>query len=291
MTYVLMVLAILLEASQTARAQEFERDLEYLVVPDKYYIAERCSEPQNTLKWVRDDKELLRTVDIKAAERVAMEISFLCEKEAKGEISHDSWLELFQELSGTLESLTDPCGRTVMCEKIFLPPPKPLPNNFDAYTIFLFPSAEWSQSERNSDLQTIRRTFASFGDSIGHIKAAIWFTKDRHSNLPDIERSKYYCDLLKLNYNDGPYIVTSRKRPDGILSKDDFIIIKLNGIVPNRINYVLNILEQDLRTDAKLRKRSLIYEEIKQRLLSIADRNPEIVKELTKGAISVVTKQ
>lgn len=285
--YLMMVLSILLATI----AQGFEGEREHFEVPDSYYVAKRCRVPQDTLKRVKDDKELLRKVDIKAAELVASKMSSLCDKIAKGEISSDLWLEQFEEMSDSLESLTDPCGRTVMCMKISLPPPKPIPNNFNAYTMFLFPSAEWSKSELEKDLNTIRNTFASFGDSIGDTRAAIWFTQGRYSQLPDIERSKYYCDLLKLSYNDGPYIITSLKRPDGILSNDELVIIKLGGITPGRIIKVLNILEQDLRTDAKIRKRSLIFEEIKQRLLSLADRNPDIAKELAKGAISVLIKQ
>lgn len=289
-----MAVAILLAAYQSSLAQGVEgerKNLENLVVPDRYYVTKRCNEAQDRLTRVRNNKELLKKVDIKAAELVAREMSSLCEKEAKGEISGSLWLEQFEELGGTLESLTDPCGRTVHCMKILLLPQKAIPNNFNSYTMFLFPSAEWSKSEQMNDLRTIRSTFASFGDSIGDIRAAVWFAKGRRSDLPDIERSKYYCDLLKLGYNDGPYVVCSRKRPDEILFDDELVVIKLGGISPDRIVYVLNILEQDLRTDAKIRKRNLIYEEIKQRLLSIADRNPDIVKELVKGSIGVITKQ
>jgi len=290
--YLSMVVPIILAVNQTALAQGFNGERENLVVPDSYYVAKRCREPQDTLKCVIDYKELLGKVDIKAAELVASKMSSLCDKETKGEISGDLWFEQFEKMSDSLERITYPCGRTVHGkDMISLPPAKPIPNNFKAYTMFLFPSVEWSKSALGKDLRTIRSAFASFGDSIGDTRAAIWFTKDRHSDLPDIERSKDYCDLLKLNYNDGPYIVTSLKRPDGILSNDELVVIKLGGITPGRAVKVLNILEQDLRTDAKIRKRSLIFSEIKQRLLSFADRNPDIVKELVKGAISVLVKQ
>lgn len=300
-----MALPIILAVNQTALSQGFNGGRENLVVPDSYYVAKRCSEAQDTLKCVRDGKELLIKVDIKAAELVASKMSSLCDKEAKGEISGDLWFEQFEKLSDSLESLTYSCGQTVHGEDkaiLFLPPaPKTIPTNFKAYTMFLFPSVEWSKPALEKDLRAIRSAFASFGASIGDTRAAIWFTEDRRSHLPDIRRSKEYCDRLKLSYNDGPYIVTSLKRPDeilskvkrpdGILSNDELVVIKLDGITSDRIVKVLNILEQDLRTDAKIRKRSLIYEEIKQRLLSFADRNPDIVRELAKGAISVLVKQ
>jgi len=296
--YLSMVLPIILAVFQPAIAQGFNGESANLVVPDSYYVAKRCSEAQDTLKCVRDGKELLIEVDRKAAELVASKMSSLCDKEAKGEISGDLWFEQFEKMSDSLERLTYSCGQRGHSEGttkgivILTSAQRTIPTNFKAYTVFLFPSVEWSKPALEKDLRAIRSAFASFGASIGDTRAAIWFTEDRRSHLPDIRRSKEYCDRLKLSYNDGPYIVTSLKRSDGILSNsiDELVLIKLDGITSDRIVKVLNILEQDLRTDAKIRKRSLIYEEIKQRLLSIADRNPEIVKELAKSAISVLVK-
>lgn len=288
-----MALLIILTANQPSLTQGASGERENLVVPDDYYVAERCSELHNTLKLLRNNEERFgNSIWNIEPNIVAREMSSLCDRKAKGEISGDLWFEQFEALSVSLEGHLEPK------DKAYLPlsaaSSKTIPKNFNAYTMFLFPSVEWSESELKEDLHTINRTFTSFGDSIGDKRAAIWFTKGRPSEFLniDIKRSKHYCDLLKLSYNDGPYIVTSLKRPDEInLKKDELVVIKLGGISPSRIVKVLNILEQDLRTDATIRKRPLIFEEIKQRLLSVADRNPDIVKELTKGAISVLTKQ
>ena len=282
-------------SNQSARTQIDERLGENIVLPDSFYISQRCSETKDRLKWLKKDKapaaiKLRAKVDMKSAETVASEIALLCDKVGKKEISSDSWLEQFEKKSDAFEQLTDACGRIVLCAKIFVPPAKPIPANFKAYSLFLFPSSEWDKTDRQNDLRKIRTAFSGFGDSIGNTQAAIWLSKDSLSIAPDVQRSKYYCDLFKLNYNAGPFVMTSLKRPDMLATKTDLVVIKLGGISADRVVRILNILEQDLRTHADFRKRALIYEEIKQRLLSVADRNPEIVKEIAKGAIGLVTK-
>ncbi len=152
----------------------------------------------------------------------------------------------------------------------------------------MFPSAKWATEKLEDELDSIKEHFSNFGDSIGNNNAAIWFSKDSYSSLPDIERSKFYCDLLGINYNDGPYIITSRKRPDLITQNDEFSLIKLNGISSKRIVKILNVVEQDIRLTRDFSKRKLIFEEIKQRLLSVADRNPDLVKEFGSGLISTI---
>lgn len=294
----LMVLTMLLVANQAVAQDNYEKD-ENFEVPDSYYINNRCREPQDSLKRVKDNKELLQKVDINSVELVASTMTSLCEMQKKELISGDLWLVQFDSMSSILGTLTNVVRLPFMSAEVKITPPKPIPDNFKAYTMFLFPSDEWSKPELRENLRDISQNFSSFGSSIGDERAAIWFTNDRqfhnpirgrYSHVPDIKRSKYYCDLLKLNYNDGPYIVTSLKRPDLLYSKEDLIVIKLGGIAPQRIVKVLNILEQDLRTEAKVRKRSLYFEEIKQRLLSVGERNSDIVKELAKDTISVIFK-
>jgi hypothetical protein len=259
---------------------------EGLVVPDRYYIEERCKEPDEMLSRVRNDKELSTKVDKKAVETVTAMMRSYCDLAKKGQISGDSWLKRFEEMSNSLNTLTDKwaLNGVHLVPFVSVKPRMPVPDNFKAYTMILFPSGEWSGLQLRNDLRTLEGTFFDFGKSIGDIKAAIWF-RQQHSDLPDTERAKYYCDMLKLNYNDGPYVVTTRKRPDTIRRDDEVVLIKLGGITVGRVIRVLNILEQDLRTGAEYQKRALIYEEIKQRLLSIADRHPEIVNELVKNAI------
>lgn len=274
---------------QTSYAQ-WDDEKPELIVPDSYYVEKRCNGALDTIERVKSHADLVKLVDMRRIKEVLSTINQLCEKKRVGEISADIWFPKFESYSNVLAELTDPCGRTVACMKMFLSPPQPLPINYEAYSIFLFPSAEWKNEELRDELESIKKAFSSFGDSIGNKNAAIWFAENRYSNIPDIERGKFYCDLINVNYNDGPYIVTSSKRPDHLVEGDEFVLIKLNGISNNRVIKVLNILEQDLRLAKDIRKRRLIFEEIKQRLLSVADRNPELMKEFSSGLISLLTK-
>ena len=76
-------------------------------------------------------------------------------------------------------------------------------------------------------------------------------------------RSTVVC--FGLNWNDGPYLVTSQKRPDLLQVDAEILVIRMGGISAQRIPALLNRLSQDLTTgDARAGR--MLYEEIKQRL-------------------------
>jgi len=203
-------------------------------------------------------------------------ITDVCGRYRSGQLTGDQWLEAFDPIARATDAAI-PCPN---CFRILLPRRAPIPRGFAAYTMFLVPSAEWQVMP--ADLRQLRQKFDSFGDAVGDTKAAIWFVEDPRSSKLDVARSKSYCDRLKLDYNDGPYVVTSRARPDDIAAGDEVVVIRLSGVASERIIRILNILEQDLRTNVQLQKRKLLFEEIKQRVLTAAERNPEIVKGLIK---------
>ena len=64
------------------------------------------------------------------------------------------------------------------------------------------------------------------------------------SNFIDVPRSKFYCDLFRLNYNDGPYVVVTNVRPDTLSSGKEAVFVKLNNITGERVLRVLNVLEE-----------------------------------------------
>jgi hypothetical protein len=287
----LIVILLALWATVTPARAQLIMDEDQAVLPDAFYISKRCKEPQETLEKLKSRRgEFAITGKSTHEEDVAGEMINICDEVRKGNISADHWLTKFESLN--LEYSISPNDRSpnVDASTMFITSTKLIPSNFKAYSIFLFPSAEWSKSDREDDLKKIREAFSDFGSSIGTKRAAIWFSKSASSITPDIERSKYYADRFKLNYNDGPFILTSLKRPDKLTTNDEIVVIKLGSISAKRLLSILNLLEQDLRTDAAIRKRALIFEEIKQRLLSAIDHNPEIAKELAKGAISVISK-
>ncbi|MBI3990199.1 MAG: hypothetical protein HY347_11360 [candidate division NC10 bacterium] len=78
-----------------------------------------------------------------------------------------------------------------------------------------------------------------------------------------------------------PFIRHSKKvRPDQIGPGDEIIVVKLAGISPERIVRVLNVLEQDLRRGRHIDTGSLLFEEVKQRILSAVERYADVLKEI-----------
>ena len=96
--------------------------------------------------------------------------------------------------------------------------------------------------------------------------AAIWFL-DQEDNV-DVLRSQEYCRRFNLSFNDGPYLVTVARRPDLLEPRDEVIVIRMGGIDPDRIPSVLNRLSRDLTTTGNVATGPLVYEELKQRVLT-----------------------
>lgn len=124
--------------------------------------------------------------------------------------------------------------------------------------------------------------FEAFGRSIGGTRVAVWFL-DADGRV-DVDRCKSYCDRFDLNYNDGPYVVTTKKRPDLLGDNDEIVVLKLSGISAERIPAVLNVLERDLRASGEIGRGRLLYEEVKHRILTAAERYPDPLK----GVLAVI---
>lgn len=154
---------------------------------------------------------------------------------------------------------------------------KKLPRGYKMFSLFLIPSSDWKM--KTEELAKLRTVFTDFGDAIGNEKVAIWFTNDNGEGV-DFNRGKSYCDKFGLSYNDGPFIVTSKLYPDEVRKGDELVVIKLGGISIDRVTPILNILEQDLRTERQLRRRALEFEEVKERILTVKDRHGPELKDL-----------
>ena len=152
-----------------------------------------------------------------------------------------------------------------------------VPTGYKAYSLFLIPSSDWQA--KNEELRALRSAFTDFGDAIGDQRLAVWFSNEDDTKL-DVNRSKSYCDRLGLSYNDGPFVVTTMSHPDAVKKEDQAVVIKLAGISITRAISILNILEQDLRTERQIRSRSLLFEEVKQRLMTAKDRHGPELKDL-----------
>ena len=256
-------------------------------LPDPIYVANECMEAGQRVSAVQ--ASATTTIKSRAeARRVGESIKALCDAAFTKAIAPDDWLAQFYPKREELAEI----GRRGRYYRMHIigPTVKSIPNNFVAYSILLFPSIEWNAESNFGNRRKLLETFTAFGESIGDQRAAIWFSGSGVSGSVDIPRSKYFADKFELDYNSGPYIVTSSKRPDSLLPGDEVVVIKLGGIQMERVVKILNLLEQDLRTGSTIKNRRLIFEEIKQRLISISDRHPDIGKEMVKGVITVLTK-
>jgi hypothetical protein len=163
---------------------------------------------------------------------------------------------------------------------------EPVPKDYKAYALFLFPSTEWREKNKHADLQLLHKKFKDFGEAIGDKNAAVWF-KGHSSTTVDVERSKFYCRKFNLSYNDGPYVLVSKKRPDYLKSDDEIVAIKLSNISTSKIVPILNTLEQDLLINQKINRRKLLFEEIKQRIFTVVE---HIDVEFNLGVVTVKPK-
>jgi hypothetical protein len=167
-----------------------------------------------------------------------------------------------------LLEIQDDAGPPAM--RAFIPPVgAERPAGLETYSLFLIPDARWQESEFEDERTRLWETFHSFGRSIGDTHAAIWFL-DQEDNV-DVLRSQDYCRRFNLSYNDGPYLVTVAKRPDLLEPSDEVIVIRMGGIDPDRILNVLNRLSRDLASTGSVATGPLVYEELKQRVLSRAE--------------------
>jgi hypothetical protein len=60
------------------------------------------------------------------------------------------------------------------------------------------------------------------------------------------------------------------------------VIISLADISTERRVRILNVLEQDLRQEHELKQRPLLFVEIRERLLSAAERHKDLLKDVIK---------
>jgi hypothetical protein len=225
------------------------------ILPDKHFIQTECAE------LIRDAKKHLPSA--------LLRIKKLCVEVTNRQIDPDDWMIQLDPIAREVDRAI-PCPN---CRRVYLDKRQPVPKGFSTYILALIPSPELA--ENSKWIWDFRKKFDALGDSIGEKNAAIWLGQ-RYGESINIERNKGYCDLYNLNYNDGPYIVVTNKRPDLVSAGDEIIFVKLSNISADRVSRVMNLLEQDLRKERDIRRRILLFEEVKQRLLSAIERNESL---------------
>jgi hypothetical protein len=223
-----------------------------MTVPDSVWIERQCGSIDEI--EVTDDA-------VEAGVRRARLACDVYEASSHDAAARDAWVRAMLEIQ-------DDVGPTAM--RAFIPQVgAELPAGLETYSLFLIPDARWQESEFEDERTRLWETFHSFGRSIGDTHAAIWFL-DQEDNV-DVLRSQDYCRRFNLSYNDGPYLVTVAKRPDLLEPSDEVIVIRMGGIDPDRILNVLNRLSRDLASTGSVATGPLVYEELKQRVLSRAE--------------------
>ena len=229
----------------------------------------------------------------------ASDINSACHDVRTGRITPDEWLLRFNPAAREVDA-NIPCPT---CVSIMLPPRRAIPQGFNSYVLFLVPSAESLLETKYGQIAGLVKAFSEFGESIGDSRAAVWLSSGRAGFLPtrspgksipdliapqpaDTLRSKSYCDRFGLAYNDGPYVLAMKKRPDLMSRLDEYVIIRLHGLEPERIIRVLTVLSEDLRRNHDVRRRALLYEEVKQRILAILHQHLDVLK----GVVGAVAK-
>lgn len=194
---------------------------------------------------------------------------------ATGALTHDTWWTLYRINARQFYASVDWHPNMHFAAVQFNPKQK-IAAGFESYTLYLDPNADFSTNSIKVK-HYLFSSFMSLGKSIGDNHASVWFQAENNPTNIDELRSKTYCDKLGLSYNNGPYIVFTRKRPDLLSSGDEVVVIRLTNIDPNRIVYIINILNEDIRRGNKTRINMLLYEELKQRILSFCVRHSDLI--------------
>jgi|SRR5579864_2760809 len=222
-------------------------------LPDKRFVDKECgSLTQRTRK----------------SSRLHTSVEQACADFRAGRATEDSWIAAINDAEKVIS----------LSAEVF----ELVPRTYNTYAMFLIPSHEWKS--RSKDLKELHETFLDFGDAIGEMNLAIWFpdglyrpaTLKRSEKLLgtfDIQRNRDYCDRFHLDYNNGPFIVVTRTRPDLVRDGDEIVVIQLHDIDIPKVTRVLNSLEQDLRNGQEIRKRTLVYEEVKERIQTFVEHN------------------
>jgi|GEM_PF-3348902 hypothetical protein len=252
-------------------------------IPDSIFIQNEC--------------KLLDELAQKHAEEKLLQVHKACQDVQEKNISPDQWLMMIDPIAREID-FRIPCPH---CLRVLLATRQPIPDNFLSYSVFLVPNELYAK-ENILLIDDLHKAFNSFGEAIGDKRIAIWFSNDRQAKITeepsfnsnsvlmriqgvDVKRSKDYCDRFGLNYSDGPYVITTKYRPDHVTSADEKVVIKLKRISPEGIIKILNILEQDLRLDKNISKRQLLYEEVKQRIITTAKAHSDIFEKVITTVI------
>jgi hypothetical protein len=267
-----LLCALLIAAAPPAARADASPDA-FDVLPDPYYIAQECAR----LGKASGAYPALR-------QEHAAVLALCARYKADGDGA--KWLDAIAAHAAAIDKFDPNSGRF---SGTALDADRRVPQEYKVYALFLTTSDNYV-----TDLGSFNALFAAFkafGDAIGDDRLAVWFRRRPPDIGPDVKRSMDYADRFKiqnlhLTYNDGPYLVLTSKYPDNPQNLDDVTILRLNGLAPANTVNLLNVVAQDLRTQATIDKRALVYEDVKQKLLSSVQSHPDILKDIALFVVS-----
>lgn len=246
-----------------------DEDATEYVLPDPAYIERECDKVDTTLQWALADVHRTEKIDAVRARKLAAVADEVCAQRRRGAMSADVWQARFDAAYTAFAGTVFPCASGEHCLQQSITSRQPFPANLASYSVFLFTDTTWLKKTKAAEIEAIHDAFKRMGDSLGQTKGTIWLAKTSGSLQPDVDRGKAMADVFQLDYNDGPYVVTSSVRPDLADASSSVIVIRLKDIAPERIVNVLNVLEQDLRRGSEVRYKAILVQEVWQRFRSL----------------------
>jgi hypothetical protein len=128
------------------------------------------------------------------------------------------------------------------------------------------------------------KSFKSFYTGIGNNNIGIWVGSS--IGRFDVEESKKLCDDYDLSYNEGPYLIVSKDNPLSRATIADDVVINFDGVNPERIQYILNEIEQDIRKGEYNKKGKI--ESYKQFVISQYDNHKEVIKDIAREIADIL---
>jgi hypothetical protein len=132
------------------------------------------------------------------------------------------------------------------CAGETLQTPRPIPTEFESWSLSLVCNPAWWLKENQQLLQGLRVQFAAFSEAIGPKHLAVWFAKQGQPDSVDADRSARYCEKFGLLPSEGPHVLVTTTYPDLDQPTLNYYVIKLNGTRAPEISSLLTKLADQL---------------------------------------------
>lgn len=120
---------------------------------------------------------------------------------------------------------------------------------YRVYVTFLSSRNLAEDAVRQERVVRLRKSFVDFADGIGANAAAIWIAPPFSSHQQELAKAVH--DRLRLAYSHGPYLVIATVAPSNdAAATQPRVVLDFSGTSPERIQTVLDELQQQIRKNA-----------------------------------------